>query len=180
MKLDMTESISLPQGTAATYSGGVLIIKGPKGENKRTMNVPTVHIHAKDNQITLNSPQGTKREKALLYSALAHVKNMIRGVQEPYVYELKVCSGHFPMNVSIQGNTISVKNFLGEKVPRTATIPSGVKAAITGDKITLESTDIELAGRCASDIEHICRISNRDRRIFQDGIYIIKKCGETI
>ena len=180
MKLDMNETISLPQGITAVYSQGVLAIKGPKGENKRVIAIPTVHVHVKGNDIMLNSPQGTKREKTLLYTALAHVKNMIKGVQEPFVYELKICSGHFPMNVAVQGSTVSVKNFLGEKIPRTASIPQGVKVVLAGDKLSVESTDIELAGRCASDIEQICRISNRDRRIFQDGIYITKKCGEAI
>ena len=31
---------------------------------------------------------------------------MIRGVSEGHVYKMKICSGHFPMNVSLSGNVV--------------------------------------------------------------------------
>ena len=168
----MIEKLDLPQGVSVGFADGALSVKGPKGELARAFPFGKISIKIEGSHIILSVTQGTKREKCLLYSIIAHIKNMVAGVQNPFVYELKVCSGHFPMNVDFKNNVLSVKNFLGEKVPRTLKVKEGAKVVVAGDKITIECIDIELAGKIASDIEHICRITNRDRRIFQDGIYI--------
>ncbi|MEK6856982.1 MAG: 50S ribosomal protein L6, partial [Nanoarchaeota archaeon] len=93
----------------------------------------------------------------------------------------KVCSGppqsHFPMQVNCAGGVFTVKNFLGEKIARTVKVNQGANVKITGTEITVESPDIELAGKTASDIELLVRISDKDRRTFQDGIYITQKPG---
>jgi len=77
--------------------------------------------------------------------------------------------------VSVSGNNFVVKNFLGEKHPRIVGIDSSTKVKITGTEVSIISPSRELAGMMAGRIEQLCRITNRDRRIFQDGIYIVKK-----
>ena len=54
----------------------------------------------------------------------------------------------------------------------------GVEVKIAGTEIVVSAADIELAGITASKIENLCRITNRDRRIFQDGCYITQKAGK--
>ena len=105
---------------------------------------------------------------------------MIKGVQQPYTYRLKICSGHFPMNVSISGDQFIVKNFLGEKSPRTLKLKKGATVKVEGDQILVESCSKELAGQQASDIELLTAKRNRDLRVFQDGIYMIEKAGEKV
>ena len=103
------------------------------------------------------------------------MKNMVKGVVEPFQYKVKICSGHFPMNVSMSGQELIVKNFLGEAVPRRIMMPEGTKVKVNGTEIDISSANKELAGQAASRIENLCRITNRDRRIFQDGLYITEK-----
>jgi large subunit ribosomal protein L6 len=105
---------------------------------------------------------------------------MIKGATEGHVYKLKVCSGHFPMNVAVAGKDFVVKNFLGEKKPRQVAIKEGVDVKVEGEIVTVESCDKELAGQTAADIETLTRITNRDLRIFQDGIYITEKDGKPV
>lgn len=179
MDINIHEHIATTAGVTITAATGNLVtVKGPKGEVKRAFFDPKIQITGADGGIDLKSPRATRKEKTRLYSYAAHIKNMINGVQTPHEYKMKICSGHFPMNVAMSGNTLSVKNFLGEKTPRTAPVPAGVTVKVEGDKITISSPDLELAGQTASSFEKACRITNRDRRIFQDGIYIIKKAGE--
>ena len=51
---------------------------------------------------------------------------------------------------------------------------------IEKDIIKIISTDKELAGQSAADIEKITSIRLKDRRIFQDGIFITNKAGKEI
>ena len=118
----------------------------------------------------------------------AHLKNMIKGVGEDFVYELEICNVHFPMSVKadiggseeVAGGRIIIKSFLGETTIREARIMDGVKVDIKGSKITISSSDIEAAGQTAGNLEKATRLTGRDRRIFQDGIFITSKPGRVI
>ena len=79
------------------------------------------------------------------------------------------------MSVKIENNFLIILNFLGEKIPRKAIILPDVKVSVNGDIIIVESSNLENAGQTAANIEIATKIRNRDRRIFQDGIYIIEK-----
>ena len=83
------------------------------------------------------------------------------------------------MNVAVNNGVLTIKNFLGESVPRTLKIKDGSDVKVDGQIITVNSTDIEKAGQTAASIEQLTRITNRDRRIFQDGIFIIEKSKRT-
>lgn len=180
MKADIVREVVLEKGVSAKLNGKILTIKGPKGEVSREFRSPSITLAVTGDKITLHVSKGTKREKTMIGTFESHISNIVKGVQEPHVYTLKICSGHFPMNVAIVGKEFVVKNFLGEAVPRKAEMIPGVDVKITGNDITLSSPDKELAGMMASRIENLCRITDRDRRIFQDGCYITQKAGKTI
>lgn len=175
MKKDIEKKIEIPQDVEAKQETNTIIIKGPKGEIQRTFKIPNVEINVKGKEITLKSKKATRIAGKNLFTTIAHIKNMIHGVKNLYTYKLKICNSHFPMNVTINGNKLIIKNFLGEKYPRELILSDKVKAKVNGDQIILESPDIEEAGKTASNIEQRARITGRDRRIFQDGIYIIEK-----
>ena len=179
MKTDLKEEIEIPGGVQVSANKTVHV-KGPKGELERSLFHPKIRISVKDNKITLSSKKATKREAKIMYSFKAHIGNMLKGVQEPWIYKLKICSGHFPMNVSMTNNKLILKNFLGEKHPRETKIKQGVNVKIEGNEIIIDSLDKELAGNTASEIELLTAVTNRDLRIFQDGIYIIHKAGKDL
>ncbi|HLC99276.1 MAG TPA: 50S ribosomal protein L6, partial [Candidatus Nanoarchaeia archaeon] len=82
------------------------------------------------------------------------------------------------MNVSVSGNEFNVANFLGEKTPRKLKIKDGVKVKVEGEFVVVEGIRKEDAGQVAANIEILTKVKGRDRRIFQDGIYIIEKDGK--
>jgi large subunit ribosomal protein L6 len=174
------EILEVPKGITATFEAGNLTVKGAKGELVRSLRDPKITVEAKDNKVVLNAIKPSKRENKQIKTFRAHIRNMFDGATNGVTYTLKICSGHFPMNVSVNGDMFTVKNFLGEKIPRTLKIKPGVSVKVDGDKINVEGIDIERCGNTAAGIEQLMRITNRDRRIFQDGIYVINKNGKAI
>jgi large subunit ribosomal protein L6 len=178
MKKPFEQTIEIPEGIEISLDDSVLKIKGPEGENSREFKLGKIKFEIKDNKITLNDKKATKREKKMINTTASHIQNMIKGVQEKFVYTLKVASSHFPMTVKLEGDKAEIKNFLGEKISRYCSIPKGAEVEVKKNDITVKSVDKEIAGQAAANFEKATRISNRDRRIFQDGVYITNKAGK--
>ena len=180
MKDDLRREVELKAGVTASLTGNTLKVKGPKGEVVRSFSHPKVSISIEGNKVVLLAPKATRREKTMIGSFESHIDNMVHGVQELFTYKLKICSGHFPMSVSVSGHEVVIKNFLGEAVPRKAEIMKGAEVKVNGEEIVVTSADVEVAGQTAAKIESACRITNRDRRIFQDGCYITEKPAKSV
>ena len=174
-KTAFKEEIIIPENVELNIEGSLMVVKGPQGSNEKRLSNPKIEIKKEDNKLVLTSKRYTKKEKRILKTIKSHLNNLIKGVINQYTYTLKICSGHFPMNVSVSNNKVIIKNFFAEKIPREAKILPNVEVKINGDIVTVKSVDLELAGQTASNIEQACRITNRDRRIFMDGIYITSK-----
>jgi len=177
---DVTEKLSIPEGIQVSIAGRMLTVKGPKGEISRKFIEPSISITVEADTITFKIKEYTKKEKTLLGTYKAHIKNMFRGVTEGHEYTLKICSGHFPMTVDYKNNVFSVKNYLGEKVPRKLTFDKDVAITVEGEKVTVSGIDKELISQSAARIEQLTKRSKFDRRVFQDGIYIVNKDGKAI
>ncbi len=180
MKSTITKTIALPEGVTAAIAGSTITVKGKNGEVSKHFLHPRVRLVVEKGSIALTAEKATKREKTILGAFASHLRSMISGVQQPYVYKLRICSGHFPMSVSITGQQISIKNFLGESVPRIRTLLPGTTVKVEDKEITVTSPDKERAGQVAAQIEALCHISQRDIRIFQDGCHIIHKAGKEV
>ncbi len=174
------ERIAVPEGVEVKAVKGTVTVKGPKGECQKKLVDPWIGINVEGKEVVFTPKRQTKREKTMMWTYVSHVENMIKGATEGHVYRMKICSGHFPMNVSVSGGEFVVNNFLGEKKPRTLKIKEGAAVKIEGDIVIVESPCKETAGQTAADIESLTRITGRDLRIFQDGIYITEKDGKAV
>ena len=102
MRHDYFKEIEIPEGVEVMIEGNVLNVKGPEGENTKEFSLRKVNLDKKDNKVVVGREKSTKREKKVTNSVAAHISNMIKGVQEKFEYNLKICSSHFPMTVSLQ------------------------------------------------------------------------------
>lgn len=180
MRKDISKTVEIPEGIEIKLEGETVIIKGPAGENKRKFNMKKINVEQNSNSLKLSYKKSTKKEKKMINTTIAHIKNMIEGVQNKFEYKLKICNSHFPMGVDIKGKEVLIKNFLGERVARKAKIVGGADVNIDKDIITVNSSNCEAAGQTAANLEKATWIRLRDRRVFQDGIFIISKPGREL
>lgn len=178
-KADLYEEIEIPDGIIANLNGSFLIMKKNSKELKRKLTL-LIDFKIDGNKLIISSRKNRKLERRLFGTFKAHIKNMIKGLNEMFVYRLKIVNVHFPMNVSynISKNELIVKNFLGEKKDRIIKLIDDVDITIEKDDIIIKSHDIEKAGIAATKIEYGTKVRKKDRRIYQDGIYIIEKPGK--
>ena len=163
------------EGTTAEVKGTLVKIKGPKGTSEKHFKEKSIKITSDSKNITIHAGNEKRNCKRVMCTTAAHIKGMVKGVTHGYEYKLKICSSHFPMNVSLNGRELVVKNYLGEKSPRICKIKDNVNIKLEKDIITITGSDKELVGQAAADIEKKVCIRNKDRRIFMDGIYITSK-----
>jgi len=175
MKLKIEEIIEIPQGIEVGIEKNIVKIKKESLEIDLEMH-GKFKIRKEGNKIILVNEKATKNQKREIKTNSAKIRNIINGLQEKYVYKLQVCHVHFPVSISIKDKELIIKNFLGEKKERKAKILDGVDVKIDKEMIEITSFDKEKAGQTAANMEAATRIRKRDRRVFQDGIFITEKC----
>jgi len=172
---EIKKEIKIPEGVDVILEGRKITVKSKKTTLERTLSHPKIVFEKKDKAIIIHCKMPTKKEAALAGTFAGHIKNMVEGITNGFTYEMKVVYAHFPVKTSVKGKEFIVENFLGERTPRKAKILGETKVEITGEKILLTGSDIEKVSQTAANIEKATKIRNRDPRVFQDGIYIVRK-----
>ncbi|MBI5803190.1 50S ribosomal protein L6 [Candidatus Pacearchaeota archaeon] len=180
MKKEIFKEIIIPEGVEASLERNKISIHGKEGGLERRFNVKNISFKKEGEKIIIGNKKATKKEKKMINTIAAHINNMIKGVQRKFEYKLKICSSHFPITVEVQKEKVTVKNFLGEKIPRVSKLPKDADVEVKGDIIIVKATDKEVAGQTSAELERVTKIRNRDRRVFQDGIFITEKDGVKI
>jgi len=182
-KLDMiSHKINIPEGVAVTLTGNdVTFVKDGKSLT-REFRHPRLEVRNSTEGLEVFCNLPRRKEKALAGTWAAHLNNMARGLDSGFEYKLKAVYSHFPMTLKVQGNEMIITNLFGEKVPRVAALPwspADVEVKVQNKtEVTVSGADREKVGQTAANIERSCHIKKRDRRVFQDGIYIISKGNE--
>jgi large subunit ribosomal protein L6 len=173
-------AIEIPAGIELKVDGSKVTLKGKLGEVTKVFSMPAFRFSREGAMLVVSCDKYGIYDHEKFMTVKAHLRNMIKGCNEGYLYKLKTCSAHFPMNVSVSGNKFVVKNMLGEKVPRELVIKPGVKVEVKADMVEVSGLNKETVSQVAADIEKLTNVTNRDRRIFQDGIYITSKDGQGV
>ena len=168
-------TIAIPGGVTVKQDGNKFLVKGPKGELSRNFAHPRVKIAIGEGAVKISCEYPRIKEKAMVGTYLAHMRNMFRGVTAGYTYHMKVVFSHFPMKVAVKGTQVQIDNYMGGKDPRLANIVGPTTVKVNGADLTISGIDIEACGQTAANIEKATSRRGFDRRIFQDGIYIVGK-----
>ena len=177
VKLDhIKHTIVLAEGVTASVAENVITL-GKEGETIcREFVHPRVSATVTSESIEVYCDLPRRKERALAGTWAAHLRNMNRGLSEGFEYRLKAVYSHFPMTLKVEGDTLTITNLFGERVPRRAALSPDVTVKIENKtEVIVTGADREKVGQTSANIERACRIRRRDRRVFQDGVYIVSK-----
>jgi len=170
----MKVEYDVPDGVEFKKDGEFLVVKGSKGEIKKPFMHPKINVSVKGNKIEISSNSDRRKVNAILYTWKSVINNMAIGVTKGYEAEVKLVHSHFPAKLELKDNKIVIQNFLGQRKSRSAKIPEGVEVKIDKNTIKITGIDKELVGQAGSRIENSTSVKKFDRRIFQDGCYMVK------
>jgi len=173
-----TRTIKVPDEVDVSIKARVVTVKGPKGVLVRDFKHLSLDLQPGDGFIKVDMWFGTRKVMAALRTVCSHIENMITGVTKGFLYKMRFCYAHFPINVSLVGNTVEIRNFLGDKRVRRVELMDGVQYVRTADvkdQIEISGTDITKVSLSCARIRQACLVRKKDIRKFLDGIYVSEK-----
>ena len=173
---EISRIIEVPDGVTINIDKSKKVtVKGAKNTLTRDFSYVNVSMEANGNNVRIWAEWPRKKEASLVGTIEAHIKNMITGVTKGYTYKLKIVYSHFPISVKIQNKAVVVENFTGEKRPRKLKILGDVKVKLETDDIIIQGPNLEDVSQTAANIERGTRVTNKDPRVFLDGIYVYER-----
>lgn len=139
--------IILPPKTEATYSGGIMTVKGPLGTLTKAFR-PHINIAIANGSITLTPAFENIETKALWGTYASHIKNMIGGVNK--AYEKKLIIEGIGYKADVKGKDLAMS--LGFSHPVVIPIPSDLKVTTEKNTVTISGIDCEKVGQFAAEV----------------------------
>ncbi|MEK7125898.1 MAG: 50S ribosomal protein L6 [Patescibacteria group bacterium] len=136
--------------TAVSVAGGVLSVKGTKGTLTKRIH-PSVDITVAEDGVMITPKDRSRLAKALTGTFASHVKNMVQGVETPYMKKLVMDGVGYKMEV--KGKDVVLTVGFSHTVP--IAIPEDVIAKVEKNVMTLESANKESVGQFAANIRRI-------------------------
>jgi len=173
-----SKEIAIPEGVNVEVSNAKFKVTGPKGSVEKKFELTKeIKVEKVENKIKISSERERRNIKALIGTNIGHIKNAIDGVIKGFTYRLRVVYSHFPVTVKAEKDKVVISNFLGERTTRIAKIVGQTQVKIEGADIIVTGINIEEVGQTAGNLELATRIVGFDKRIFQDGIYLVSREG---
>ena len=166
--------IAIPAGTEVSVSIDTITVKGKGGTLKRpTHRMVQVKVVDKEVQV---APVGNARlAQALWGTYAAHVRNMIQGVNTPFVKKLQIEGIGYKAEVSGK----NLKLALGFSHPIMQAIPEGVTTKVEKNIVTIEGADKEAVGQFAASVRALRKPEPyKGKGIRYEGEVVREKAGK--
>ena len=172
---EISKIIQVPDGVEVNIEGRKVTVKGKKGTLARDFSYVPTSIEANGKTIRVWAEWPRKKEASLVGTIHSHIQNMITGVEKGFSYKLKIVFSHFPISVKVQGKTVMIENFTGERRARRVKILGDVQVKVQGDDIIVQGLNLEDVSQTAANIEQATKVKKKDPRVFLDGIYVFER-----
>jgi len=133
-----------------SVASSVLSVKGAKGT--LTMRVhPSIAIAVAPEGVMVTPKDSSRLAKALTGTFASHVKNMVTGVETPYVKKLILDGVGY--RVELKGKELVLA--VGFSHPVALAVPEGVTAQVEKNVLTLTSPNKEAVGQFAANVYRV-------------------------
>ena len=172
---EISRVIEVPDGVDLSMDNKTVTVKGEKGTLTRDFSFASISMESDGKTVRVWAEWPRKKEASLVGTIHSHIQNMITGVMKGYTYKLKIVFSHFPITVKIQDRSVLVENFTGEKRARRAKILGDVNVKIEPEDLIVKGINLEEVSQTAANIEKVTKVTNKDPRVFLDGIYVYER-----
>jgi large subunit ribosomal protein L6 len=173
--VEVSKILQIPEDVEVTLEGKKVTVKGALGTLTRDFSYAPISMELQGKTLRIWANWPRKKESALVGTVYAHIANMITGVRKGFTYKLKIVFSHFPISVKVQGKTVLIENFTGERNPRKAKIVGNANVKVLSDDIIVQGINLEEVSQTAANIEQATKVKRKDPRIFLDGIYLYER-----
>lgn len=136
--------------TDVSVAGGTLTVKGTKGTLTKRVH-PSVDISVDTTGVMVTPKDRSRLAMALTGTFASHVKNMVQGVETPYMKKLIMDGVGYKMEV--RGKEVVLTVGFSHTVPLT--IPEDVTATVEKNVMKLESANKESVGQFAANVRRV-------------------------
>ena len=142
--------IKIPAGTEVSVASSELTVKGKGGTLKKMVH-PAVTIEVANGEVTVTPKEGSRVARALWGTYAAHVRNMMAGVNTPFVKKLQVEGIGYRAELS--GKQLKLQ--VGFSHPVLLTVPANITTVVEKNIITVSGADKEAVGEFAATIRAV-------------------------
>lgn len=139
--------IAIPEKTDVNYSAGILTVKGPLGELKKSFR-PEITIKVEGKEISLIPVRHSLDILALWGTYASHIRNMFEGVHK--LFEKKLIVEGIGFKSDVKGKELHLA--LGFSHPVMKEIPDGLKVTAEKNVITVSGMDVEKVGQFVAQV----------------------------
>ncbi len=167
-------AIAIPSGTEVSIVDHALVVKGKGGTLSRPMH-PSIAITVENGEVMV-TPKGTSRlARALWGTYAAHLRNMIAGVNTPFVKKLQIEGIGY--KAELQGKNLKLA--LGFSHPVIVEIPADVAVLVEKNIVTVSSADKEKVGQFAASVRALKKPEPyKGKGIRYEGEVVRQKAGK--
>jgi len=175
----MEKTFQIPEDVKVEINNFDIVVTGKKGKIEKNFANPVftnkIKIAKSEKEVKVSTDSDKREIRAMIGTIIAYLKSMSTGVTHGYTYTMKIVYMHFPFTVKVTGKEITIGNFLGGKALRKSKIIGNTNVEIKGDDIMVTGINVEEIGQTCANMETATKIKNRDRRVFQDGIFLFSR-----
>ena len=143
--------IAIPKGVTVAVDGGIVRVKGPKGELTRKV-AQDISVAVENDTIRVSRPSDESNHKALHGLTRTLIANMVEGVTKGYQKQLEISGVGYKAEVRPFGLQLA----LGFSHPIQYKAPAGIKlTAPQPTAVTIEGADKALVGQVAAELRNL-------------------------
>ncbi|MDO8566572.1 MAG: 50S ribosomal protein L6 [bacterium] len=136
--------------TSVSVAGGTLSVKGTKGTLTKRVH-PSIDVVVGETGVLVTPKDRSRLAKALTGTFASHVKNMVQGVETPYMKKL-ILEG-VGYKVELKGKELVLTVGFSHTVPLQ--IPEDVTVTVEKNNITLTSPNKESVGQFSANVRRV-------------------------